>query len=237
MNIDWTVILIVGGVALILLTVGVYAYWRERKRIEDLQQFAQENSLVFARNDKEYSQQLTKQPEFDLFRHGYGKHAFNFLRGQRYEMNINLFDYQYSTSGGQHQQIHRQTVALINLDRPELVRFNLQPSGFFQKIAEKLGRKNIDFETRPEFSRRFNLRGSDESGIRRIFNDPLLALFEQQDKLSCEATEDKLLIYRHNRRVRLEDLRAFMDTVNQIVDLLRRPTIAGDLYDFGIPKN
>jgi len=239
MKIDQNTIIILIGIFVILFIAGIVAYsaWSEKKRREALQQFAQENSLVYVREDKAYSEQLTKQPKYELFRQGHSRKAFNFLRGQRYEMKVNLFDYRYTTGSGNHQRILQQTVALIDLERPELVQFTLKTRGIFQKVAEALGRKGIEFENRPVFSQRYVLKGNDEAAIRRTFNDSVLSFFEQQGNLSCEAIEDQLLVYRHNRRVHLDALREFQNNAVQIVDLMRRPTLIGDAYDFGIPKN
>ena len=95
-----------------------------------------------------------------------------------------------------------------NLCLPE---FELRPEHFFHKIGQALGYSDIDFETHPEFSRRYLLRGPDEAAIRDFFQPELLSFFESNQGVSLEASGDRLIYYRARKRIKPEEVRAFME--------------------------
>ncbi|MGI9471696.1 MAG: hypothetical protein ACR2NZ_09210, partial [Rubripirellula sp.] len=96
----------------------------------------------------------------------------------------------------------------VNLDLPA---FELRPESVFHRIGKVLGYQDIDFESHPEFSKRYLLRGQDEDAVRAMFTPELLSFFESQEKVSAEASGDLLVFYRAGKRLKPEMIRAFME--------------------------
>lgn len=102
----------------------------------------------------------------------------------------------------------------------ELARFpgkGLIPS---QSVLEKLQAVfesgDIDFETHPEFSDSFHLKGPDEVAIRRLFSPSTLAFFEERRGLTVEAARDCFVCFRTDKCVAAAELLDFFDQARKI---------------------
>ena len=105
-----------------------------------------------------------------------------------------------------------------DLDLPQ---FALRPEHLFHKIGQVMGYQDIDFDSHPEFSKRYLLRGADEEAVRRAFGSGVLSYFEQQTKISCEADRGQLIFYRPRKRVAAEEVDGFVKEGVQVLALLR----------------
>lgn len=87
------------------------------------------------------------------------------------------------------------TFLRINLRSQRIPHFLLRPESGMDRIAEKLGVQDVDFEEFPVFSETFLLQGDDESAIRSFFTADLLRLHEQYPDISGESRGDALLFH------------------------------------------
>jgi hypothetical protein len=220
----WVFLILGLGITVLSL---VYSAWSGKKRKEALQQTASEMGYSFMAEDKDFSAQLEAAAPFEIFSKGRSRKAYNILRGQRRDAQTALFDYKYTTGSGRSSQTHRLTLVLLTLEQAELVPFTLRGRGFFDRVAAKFGQKEIAIDAAPEFSKKYLVKGSDEEAVKRVLSPTVLSLFEQQNNLSCEVATNQLLVYRHERTVKLEEVRSFLDTAVQLLELMRRPA-----YDF-----
>jgi hypothetical protein len=221
----WGIIILVLGLMVLSL---VWSIWSNKKRKEALQQIALELGFSYTPEDKPFSNELQSSGSFDLFSKGHARKAFNFLRGQRRDALVTVFDYKYTTGGGKNSHTYQQTAVLFNLLASELAQFTLKPRGLWEKMTSKLGAKEMDFSTAAEFTKKYLVKGEDESAIHQMFNPSVLAFFEGQPGLTVEANEKQLLVYRQSKRVKPEELKAFLDNATQLLALMRKPSI-----DFG----
>jgi hypothetical protein len=89
--------------------------------------------------------------------------------------------------------------------------FSLRPETIWHKIGGWFGHQDIDFESHPGFSRLYLLRGRDEEAIRRLFTAEVLAFYEGQSGLSTEGAGNRLVVYRHAKRIAPADTRSFLE--------------------------
>lgn len=224
-NLTWGILILV----LVIMVVSIaYSAWANKRRKEALQQTSIEIGFTFVPEDKELSNQLLNSASFDLFSKGRGRKAYNLLNGQRRDAQATIFDYKYTTGGGRNSHTYHQTAVLFSLEAPDLAQFSLRPRGLFDKVAAKLGQKEIDFSTAAEFSKKYLVKGSDETAVQRIFNPSVITFLEGQQSLSVEGSDKQLLVYRSGKRVKPEELQAFLENATQLLVLMRKPSI-----DFG----
>jgi hypothetical protein len=221
----WGILILV----VVIMVVSIaYSAWANKRRKETLQQTSTEIGFTFVPEDKELSNQLLSSASFDLFSKGRGRKAYNLLIGQRRDAKATIFDYKYTTGGGRNSHTYHQTAVLFSLDGNDLAQFNLRPRGLFDKVAAKLGQKEIDFSTAAEFTKKYLVKGTDEMAVHRVFNPSVVAFFEGQQGLTVEANEKQLLVYRQAKRIKPEELQAFLENAAQLLALIRKPSI-----DFG----
>ncbi|NEQ51791.1 MAG: hypothetical protein F6K11_16890 [Leptolyngbya sp. SIO3F4] len=105
---------------------------------------------------------------------------------------------------------------LIESKRLHLPNFLLTPENLFHKVGNLFGYHDIDFDTYPEFSNRYLLKGSDKDIIRYQFHDGVLNFYQRHQGISTEGLGSLLIYYQENHRVAPKD---WQNLLTQAVDL------------------
>jgi MFS superfamily sulfate permease-like transporter len=90
---------------------------------------------------------------------------------------------------------NRYTTSVLFISHLEehLPEFRLEKEGFFDKFLKN---DDINFESHPNFSKNYLLRGPDEGAIRAFFTEEMIEFFEDNQGFNVESKGDKILIYR-----------------------------------------
>jgi len=198
-------ILILVGVAALIVSIIFAAKHFEKKRREALESAAEEMGLAFLpEGDQTIHSQVAS---FGLFNLGRARKMTNLISGSTDEVQIALFDYKYVTGSGKHQATHTQTVASLQSNQLRVPVFTMRAESMFDKIGSALGYQDIDFESHPEFSRMFVLKGENEPQIREFFSPEVLEFFETQNGTSVEARPGAIILYRPGKRVKPDQIK------------------------------
>lgn len=214
--------IIAGAVLIVFLIVILirYAIKRGKQRTADLQQFAVLHGFTFVeKGEKSAIEELSKM---HLFSQGHSKKIKDVLNKEMDAAKVSVFDYRYTTGGGQHQSTVTQTVMYLNSDKLNLPEFYLRPEHIFHKIGSAFGYKDIDFESFPEFSKRYFLRGKDEEQIRAVFSGSVISFFENNEGLSCEGAGNQLILYKAGKTIKPDELPVFIEKGREFFRLFRR---------------
>ena len=213
------------GIVIPIFFVGllILIFWRKgKKRTEQFALISAELKLNFF--PKGSTSLFERLKPFHLFSQGWSRKIKNLMEGEANKVELAIFDYQYTTHGGQHPQTHRQSLLFIRSPKLNLPDFSLRPENVFHKIGSAFGDKDIDLETHPIFSKSYLLRGDNETAIRGLFNNELLNFIQSQQKISIEGSGDQLIFYRHKNRVKPEEVESFMEEGFQVFDQFLRST-------------
>jgi hypothetical protein len=206
--------LAVGGIAL--------SRYLTRKRGREFEQAAMQMGFAYQLEDKPI--EPADEARFHLFSQGHGRKFRNVARGGCSAGEVVLFDYQYTVGSGKNSHTYCQTVALFRWPGTSLPGFTLAHERWWHKVGTAFGYQDLDFDSNPEFSRRFLLRGADEEAIRQFFTPPVLAFFESRDSAEAwtwEGAGDKLLLYTQGRKVKPADLPMFLQEAASASSQLR----------------
>lgn len=203
------VVLIIGGIIAVVAIALIVAWHLEKKRTEALQAVAASLKLAFSK--KASDSFVPSLSQFHLFSQGRSKKASNVMNGRANEIDVSIFDYQYTTGGGKSSHTWRQTVVLFRSSMLHLPRFTLRPERLFHKIGSAFGYQDIDFDSHPTFSKQYLLRAADEQACRDVFTDGVLGYYDQRKGLSTEGDGDTLLFYRESKKVPPADIRSFLE--------------------------
>jgi hypothetical protein len=194
-----------------------------KKRTRELTAVAQQIGLRFVGNNWS-GLSLSSQHKVSLLQRTRGRFS-NAMTGSSGGLQISLFDYTYPAG----KSSITQSVAVFSQDHP-LPPFALRPENFFDRIGDAIVPSDIDFDSNPEFSKRYLLKSPDEAGTRRLFNPSLLTYLEQfQTNWCIEGTGSTLIIYHGGRQVSPSDVPAFLEETSRIArtffgsDGLRKP--------------
>lgn len=202
-----------GGVVFIVLIFIMQA--GARKRAKAVESAAISMGFTYEGDGKNLSGQIGKAP-VHLFSMGHSKVINNVLRGPS---GLVIFDYQYTTGGGRYSNTQYQTVAAFTYPAASIPTFQLGPEHWYHKVGNIVGFQLIRFDSNPSFTKRFLLRGPNESAIRSFFVPPLLSYFEslpEKPSWCIEATGPLLLLYVSGHRAKPEMLRDFADSTSNM---------------------
>jgi len=205
--------------AVIITASVIYA----KKRTRELTAVAQQIGFQFV--GKYWTgPALSSQFKTSLLQRTRGR-FLNVMTGASGALQISLFDYSYQAG----KSSVTQTVAAFSQDL-QLPPFALRPENFLDRIGDAIVHNDIDFDSNPEFSKRYLLKSPDEAGTRRLFTPSLLTYLEQfQTNWCIEGTGSTLIVYRGGRPVSPSDLPAFLEETSRIArtifasDGLRKP--------------
>jgi len=207
--------------ATVVVVIGFYIGMRyfNRQRTEALKSLAASLSFTFA--EKDDGSLMAQMSVFHLFSRGYARRITNVFTGKFNLVPVTVMDYKYTTGGGKDSHTWRQTVLVMDCEKLQLPCFILHPENIFDKIGSVFGRKDINFDTAPVFSKRYFLRGDNESSVRGLFNARVLGYFEQHPGLSLECDGVRLIYYRTSKRVPPDKLQAFLQEGYELYDFFK----------------
>jgi hypothetical protein len=160
--------------------------------------------------------------DLPLYGRGHSKKVKNVMTGQAGDRDVKLFDYKYTTGGGKDSHTWSQTVALFPKAGEGLPDLLLAPEYVFHKIGAAFGYQDIDFDTSPDFSSHYLLRGPDEMAIRSAFSADALNFFGQQRGWHVEVASGNVGVYRSGKRCKPDDLRTFLEGTQSVLRVLAR---------------
>ncbi len=181
-----------------------------KKRTQSLEQVAFDLQMSFFPKDEWGSFELLR--DFKLFQIGSRKGITNMMRrkDELLEMEVNIFDFQYTVSTGKSSHTYRQTVFFMQSQKLGLPYFWMKPENFTHRIGEWLNlSKDIDFEAFPNFSEQYWLKGPDEDYIRASMNDKVLKFFTIEKDWSLEGCNYYLIFYKNYTLLRPEIIKEF----------------------------
>ena len=213
---EWWVILLV----ILVLGAGVIGLMvlLERRRSGKIQEIANRLGLTFRRKPTDADNLLPTGCHVAEI--GHGRAVSNVLEAARTdELNLTLFDYQYTIGHGKSSNTVYQTITRMQSDLFRLPAFLLFPETLLAKMGKMFGRADINFPDSPEFSRKYILRGDDETAIRGLFTPALRQALEGQDRLTIEGAGPLLFIFRKGRRLKPDQLPARIEQDKRIAAL------------------
>ena len=219
---------IVFGIVLALGIVILWAnYYRETKRTQALKAVARSLGLTFTVEGT--SEIIDSLPTFHwpwLHISGTpGQEVRNVLENAAAEPRVTIFDYSYWYSFSIDELCavdDEQTVMVFRSSTLGLPTFALRPGPRGVKIGSHLaGIQYIDFRSHAAFSKQYLLLGMAEEAVRGIFTESVLSFYSRRRGITTEGCGDTLTFYRKDKRVRPNDLRAFMKEGFEVYEIFK----------------
>jgi hypothetical protein len=185
----WTILLVV------LVISGYYASKREKKFKITKQNFISKYSF---------------KEEGDIYRelHKHGFRLLNFtdedyeisniIRKECEKEDIYIFDFIYTSKYADRSNSSKPSTlraVLFKFKSTQLYKFELFPENIVEKLKQLFGFADIDFNEHPIFSKRYVLKGEDESEVRTRFPKQLITNLENLKGICIESRESCLLTY------------------------------------------
>jgi carbonic anhydrase len=208
-------------IAIVVIPVLIYLgiLYFNNKRTKTLAQLAPSLSFTFSAKDGQSL--ISTLGGFHLFSLGYSRRITNIFSGKFNLIPVKVFDYRYTTGGGKSSHTWQQTVMIFEPDKLQMPRFMLRPENLFDKIGSIFGNKDINFDMAPVFSKKYQLRGEDETAVRGLFNPRVLDYYEHNPGVSTESDGAKFIFYRTSKLIRPENIQSFLQEGYQVYNLYK----------------
>jgi len=182
-----------------------YRHVANEKRRAAIKELADELGLTWSENGN--SQQLSRHSGFNLFNRGRARKMKNLIEGVTDEVQIGIFDYQFTTGHGKQKRTQKQTIASLTSPQLNCPEFKMRPERILDRVGGVLGFQDIDFDSHPAFSNSFVLKGPNEEAIRSFFQPAVLEFFETQSNISVEGRGNTMCFYRAGKIVRPDQIK------------------------------
>jgi len=104
--------------------------------------------------------------------------------------------------------------------------FTLEPEGLWSRVSEMVNGTDIDFQSYPEFSGKYYLRGNEEAAIRQFFSEPVIRFLECHEDVHVECHKNKLLFYKKRGLLDNEEIRNLITLVESLMGVANRKPVA-----------
>ncbi|MFS8902075.1 hypothetical protein NW845_12000 [Synechococcus sp. H60.2] len=215
--------LIFGLFLVFVIGLLALAAYLEEKRREALEQVARSLGMSFSAELPEGIRSRLLQAGFELFERGYDRRFYNSMSKRLIDgTEIGAFDYKYIRSSGKSSSTHRQSVFWAYCEDLRLPHFRLHPEvPLFHDIAKAFCMQDINFESHPQFSRKYLLRGEDEAKVRLRFDPSFLSFLEQHPPCCAEGSGPQLIVWRDGQQVSPEKMADWLRFGEEWVQRLR----------------
>ena len=195
-----------------------YSHFANQKRLKKLEELAGELGLDWFEDGN--SQQLSRHSGFNLFNQGRARKMQNLIEGVTDEVQIGVFDYQFTTGNGKNQRTTRQTVASLASPQLNCPEFSKRPEGILDRVVGMLGFQDIDFDSHPKFSDNFVLKRPNEEAIRSFFQPAVLEFFETQTGIRVEGRGNTMCFYRAGKVVKPDQIKDLLGDAYRVFGCL-----------------
>jgi MFS superfamily sulfate permease-like transporter len=174
-------------------------------------EFAQENNFKFENQDTNLDEwefyNLTIRKEI--------KSVTNILSFKQGGIQFKIADLTISSGAQTTIDIEKITVLKFsgNMDVPE---FYMRKAGMGNVVKTAMGNADINFDSHPDFSKKYELRSQDEKGVRAFFNESLLNRFEELTRIFFSGNGKSLLIHQNTGLANKDQIRKLIDIGNAI---------------------
>jgi len=140
---------------------------------------------------------------------------YNCLKGTFKDSNVSweIADVTFNEGNAFTAETFNTTLMILNLNK-KLPTFTMEKEGvlgnIFDRVMAFTGYKDIDFEMYPNFSKKFLLKGENESEIRSFFTDEIIQFFENHQIYHLESNGESLVIFDKIKLARTDETIAFL---------------------------
>ncbi len=209
-------------IAVVVVTAIVVGHLQAKKRREELAALADRLGWRFdPEDDADHDDRFA---QFEVFRRGHSRRAFNTLRGdidvsgRRLRAQAGDFRYQVTRSNGKSSSTttYRFSYLIVHLPwrTPALL---VRPEGVFDKVAGAFGFDDIDFES-AEFSRRFFVKSDDKRFAYDVLHPRMMEFLLAERPAMIDVEAGKCCFTDGSRRWRPEQFEGQIDFLDRFLE-------------------
>lgn len=168
----------------------------------------------------------------NVIKHNLGDKRFdlnktkNVMTGRFNSRHVAVFDHTYLVEVGSSTVTERETIFLVISDKLNLPNFQLEEGrgGFLGNAFKDLfPTRDIKFRDRPDFTKKYQLHGGDETTLRRVFTPQIIKFYEDEYPLQTLAGGNLVCIFQPRESEEassFNEIQTWMNGLIRLHDLL-----------------
>lgn len=176
-------------------------------------EFAQGNNFKFESKDTDFEEwkfyHLSIRKEI--------KSIENVISVNHGDLQFRIADITTSSGALATEDVNKLTVMRVS-GIPNVPEFYMQKTGLSDMLKSVIGNDDINFQSHPEFSKKYELRSEDDKEVRAFFNESLLGRFEVLDNLFFSGNGKDILIHQDEGLVSPEKIKKLMNIGDKVVE-------------------
>jgi hypothetical protein len=198
----------------VAIAIIAYSIYSNQKRQKEWQQFAANHGFIYSRYDAKSIPEFYS--EYQLFREGHSRKAYNVCQGIEKDIKILAFDYKYTTGSGKNSQTHYLTPLIIESNlvfKPLIIRLE----NIFDKIGAAVGFDDIDFES-AEFSKKYYVKCTDKKFAYDIIHARMMEFLLECRNMNLEAQGDSI-VFHQGKTSSISEVELMLISAHKFVEL------------------
>jgi MFS superfamily sulfate permease-like transporter len=102
--------------------------------------------------------------------------------------------------------------------------FALEPEGLWSKLFEGVAGRDIDFASHPVFSKKYYLRGYDETLVTKFFSESLIHFLENREEMHIECHKHRLIFYKKRDLLEPEEINYVVKFAEDFLEVIQPKT-------------
>jgi len=142
--------------------------------------------------------------DFGIFNQGWGKKLTNFMKKESELGELLLMDFRWQVSNAKSSNVITNTLIIHSVKNP-LSKFVLDSRSVFDKVGAGATDKGINIDSNPGFSKKYLLKGDNETAVMKIFNKGVLDYFAKNETFDhVESNSKYVLFYYYQEPIKFE---------------------------------
>lgn len=128
---------------------------------------------------------------------------------------------------GARQSQNEMHITLLQISDIDIIvpDFALEPEGLWSKLFESISGRDIDFDSHPVFSKKYYLRGTDETQVRSFFTETLIQFLENREEMHIECHRNRLIFYKKRDLLEPSEILYMAKFAEEFVSLIHQKEV------------
>lgn len=188
----------------------------------ELRKFAEANNFTF------YPQKvrnLMKYKDFPIQKGNKIPYEENIL--SKYLENGKLEVSEIVLQEGARQEKNETHITMVQLSETDLhiPDFALEPESLWSKLSEGVSGKDIDFAAYPVFSKKYYLRGENETTIHTFFDESLIRFLENREEMHIECHKNRLVFFKKRDVLEPAELQYVLAFAEDFLEMINKKNL------------
>ncbi|MBP5470868.1 MAG: hypothetical protein J6Z11_16680 [Candidatus Riflebacteria bacterium] len=206
---------------LVIILFVILRYYLDNKRIKDIARYCEKHDLKFVEKMESFHKVCSES--FDIVNRNDFQSFSNLICGEQDGIKFSIFDFAHKNIFTE-RYYKTNTICILSKPRFKFPKFYIRSEYLSDKINNKFGTQDIDFDEDESFSNLFLLQGKNEKNIKEFFSPAIRKAFIKFHSYNYEfeTSKNHFMIYTEGE-LSIEDIIKFLNNSIHLFNSIINP--------------